>query len=471
MIPKSTLFLGSILISGLSYGIVPEGKPNFIIIFVDDLGYGDLSCYGHPTIRTPEIDKMAGEGLRFTQFYVGAAVCSPSRAALLTGRLANRTGVYGTKDPFGNKEVVFLQNSAGGLPLSEITLAEVLKAQGYATGIIGKWHLGHLPQYLPLNQGFDYWFGIDHHQNGPEKAVSMANDTILSDQMKINPGSRPWCSLYRNDTVIEENPDMLYFTQRFTKEAIGFIKKNKDKPFFLYFANNNPHIPLYATKDFAGKSKRGLYGDVVEEIDWSVGEILNTLKSLNIQENTLVYFISDNGPWLSARLRGGSAGLLRDGKNSTYEGGMRVPAIAWWPGKIKANTITSSLATTMDILPTLAHLSGANLSSHIVLDGIDLTDLLLEEKDQQRNMMYYYINANLYAIRKGPWKAHFITHDSYSPEAPVYHKVPLLYNLDIDPSEKFDLAGQYPEIVEEMKAEYERQKTIEAAPSEIDKQL
>lgn len=444
-------------------GNVPPKQPNFIVIFVDDLGYGDLSCYGHPTIMTPHLDRMADEGMRFTQFYVGAAVCSPSRAALLTGRLPLRTGVYGTKDPKGNKDVVFLQKSAGGLPLSEATVAEILKGKGYATGIVGKWHLGHLPQYLPLKQGFDYWFGIDHHQNGAQKAVSVAMDK--------NSQRRYWCSLYRNDTVIEENPDMLYFTQRFTKEAIGFIERNKDKPFFLYFANNNPHVPLLATSDFTGKSKRGLYGDVVEELDWSVGRILETLKELKIDKNTLVWFISDNGPWLTQLQRGGSAGILRDGKNSTFEGGMRVPAIAWWPGTIPANTISTSLATTMDLLTTLASLSGASLPENVFLDGLDITGILLTEKEHIREMVYYYINANLYAIRKGPWKAHFITHVSYSPEDPVVHQTPLLYNINMDPSEKYDVASGNPGIVEDLRKEYEKQKTLIPAPSEIDKEL
>lgn len=453
----------------LSYGKTLTTLPNFIIILADDLGYGDLSCYGHPTILTPNIDQLANEGMRFTQFYAGAAVSSPSRAALLTGRLAKNTGVYSTKDPLGNKEVVFLQNSAGGLPLSEITIAEILKNRGYRTGIIGKWHLGHMPEYLPVNQGFDYWFGIDHHQNGPVKVHSIATD--IDKPHDINTSKRPWCSLYRNDTIIEENPNMLYFTKRFTDEAVNFITKNKETPFFLYYATNAPHTPLYATESFIGKSKRGIYGDMLEELDWSIGKIVETLKKFEIDKNTLVIFLSDNGPWLTQKQRGGSAGLLRDGKNSAFEGGMRVPAIAWWPDKIQSNSVCASLATAMDILPTLTYFSDSKLPGDRYFDGIDISEILLDTKEHVREVVYYYINTNLYAIRKGSWKAHFITHTSYSQEDPVVHETPLLFNIDIDPSEKYDVADQYPDILKEIIKEYKIQELILPVQSEIDKHL
>lgn len=446
-----------------------DRHPSFIIIFVDDLGYGDLGCYGHPTIMTPNIDNMADEGMRFTQFYVGAAVCSPSRAALLTGRLAIRTGVYGTIDPVGNRGVVFLQNSIGGLPASEITIAEMLKEKGYATGLIGKWHLGHQPEFLPGKQGFDYWFGIDHHQNGVRRAPSIATDRLNPSGEEERAVKRPWCSLYRNDTVIEENPDMRYLTKRYTDEALRFISRNKDRPFFLYFANNNPHVPLYATEDFEGKSKRGIYGDVVEEIDWSVGKILEKLKELGIDRNTLVWFISDNGPWLQRRQNGGSAGLLREGKNSTWEGGMRVPCIAWWPGTVPAGGVSPSLIAAMDLFPTFAGLSGAKIPGDRTFDGVDITGVMKGAQGSPREFIYYYINDKLYAVRKGPWKAHFITHDSYTPDLPVVHEIPLLYHLEVDPSEKYDLSGKFPGIVEELTREYEKQKLIRPVPSEIDK--
>lgn len=437
-------------------------SPNIIIIFADDLGYGDIGSYGHPTILTPNLDKMAAEGMRFTQFYVGAAVCTPSRAALLTGRLGVRTGMYGNRD-------VLFPNSASGLPLQEITIAELLKTKGYSTGIIGKWHLGHLPEYLPLRQGFDFWFGIPYSNDMGKFGTTRPNPNNPNASAP-RPNAVP-LPLYRNDKVVEIEPDQHYLTQRYTEEAISFIKNNKQKnrPFFLYYASNFPHVPLYASPGFEGKSKRGLFGDVVAELDWSVGEILNTLKNLKIDKNTLVVFTSDNGPWLTQLDHGGSAGLLYEGKNSTYEGGMREPAIAWWPGKIKANTISSALATTMDLLPTFAKLSGAALPKDRVLDGMDISDLLLGKKDKVRNMIYYYINANLYAVRKGSWKAHFTTHPSYSRESPVAHDPPLLYNIDVDPSEKYNVAKQHPDIIEDLAREYEKQKAIVAVPAEMDK--
>jgi arylsulfatase A-like enzyme len=468
---KTILAIISLLFTNIGVGLTQSNLPNFIIILADDLGYGDLGCYGHPTILTPNLDKMAAEGMRFTQFYVGAAVCSPSRAALLTGRMGVRTGVYGNKDKKGNSGVVFLQNSTSGLPLNEITIAEMLKSKGYQTGIIGKWHLGHMPEFLPVYQGFDYWYGIDHHQNGISETSAPRANPDIKNKTTSGPNKRPWCSLYRNDKVIEENPNMLFFTKQYTVEAINFIKNNKDKPFFLYYANNNPHTPLFASSDFAGKSKRGLYGDVVTELDWSVGQILNTLKDLNIDKNTLVLFTSDNGPWLTQLQRGGSAGILFEGKNSTYEGGMREPAIFWWPGTIKANQTNTALAATMDLFPTILNLAGIELPKDRVYDGTDMMPLLTGQKQEVRDIIYYYINDNLYAVRKGSWKAHFTTHASYSAEAPVTHETPLLYNIDADPSEKYNLAKQHPDIIEDLRKVYEKQKTIIAAPPEINKEL
>lgn len=454
------LFIPLIAINTVQLNAQPK-KPNIIIIFADDLGYGDLGCYGHPTILTPNLDNMAKEGMRFTQFYVGAAVCSPSRASLLTGRLGIRTGVYG-------KRSVFFPDSPGGLPLDEITIPEILKTKGYATGIIGKWHLGSRPEYLPIHQGFDYWFGIpysndmgkvgnNHPQPGnPDATFEKKNYVPLP--------------LYRNGQIIETEPDQHYLTQRYTTEAVGFIKKNHraNKPFFLYYASNFPHIPLYASPSFEGKSKRGRYGDVVTELDWSIGQVLKTLKELKIDKNTLVIFTSDNGPWLQMKDYGGSAGLLFEGKNSTYEGGMREPAIAWWPGKIKANTVSTSLANSMDLLPTFAKLSGANVPGDRILDGTDISDLLFGIKDKVRNIVYYYISDNLYAIRKGAWKAHFTTHPSYSKEAPQPHNPPLLYNIENDPSEKYDVAKYHPGIVADLTKEYQKQKAIVPAPAQMD---
>jgi len=460
-IRKVSLLLLSLVTINIVHLYAQAKQPNIIVIFADDLGYGDLGCYGNPTILTPNLDKMAAEGMRFTQFYVGAAVCSPSRAALLTGRLGIRTGVYGKRD-------VFFPNSPSGLPLKEVTIPELLKTKGYATGIIGKWHLGSLPQFLPRQQGFDYWFGIPY-SNDMGKIGNNRPDPEKPNASFEKPNAIP-LPLYRNDSVIETEPDQHYLTQRYTKEALSFIKNSRqgNKPFFLYYANNFPHIPLYASPAFEGKSKRGLYGDVIAELDWSVGQIIKTLKEQKLDKNTLVIFTSDNGPWLLMKDYGGSAGPLYEGKNSTYEGGMREPAIAWWPGKIKPNTISDALANAMDFLPTFAKLSGAELPKDREFDGTDISDLLFSKTDKVREMIYYYINQNLYAVRKGKWKAHFTTHASYSREAPVAHDTPLLYNIEVDPSEKYDVAKQYPAIVEALKNEYEKQKKVIPAPAEMD---
>jgi arylsulfatase A len=430
--------------------------PNFIIIFADDLGYGDLSCFGHPTIRTPNIDRLASQGMRFTQFYVAANVCSPSRAALLTGRLPVRTGVY---------PGVFRTNSSSGLPLNEITIAELLKAKNYNTAIIGKWHLGSQPEFLPTKQGFDYYFGIPYSNdmgeagtfaNAPEKAVYKAKNPPLP--------------LYRNNEVIEYEPDQHQLTRRYTDEALGFIRKNKHNPFFLYYPNNFPHVPLYASKDFEGSSKRGIYGDVVQELDWSVGKILDELKALKLDKNTLVVFTSDNGPWLLLQEYGGSAGLLYEGKGSCYEGGMREPFIAWWPGKIPANVTNEALASSMDILPTFASLANIDLPKDRSYDGVNIQDLFFGKAQKIRDVIYYYNSEQLRAVRKGPWKAHLITQASYTKDKPEVRNPPLLYNLETDPSEKYDVGAQHPEIIKELQDLYDQQiKNVIPAESEINK--
>lgn len=453
---KNILFLVAVrtfFLSFLSLGAQNKTintPPNIIVIFADDLGYGDLGCYGHPTINTPSLDKMAAEGLRFTQFYVGASVCTPSRAALLTGRLPIRSGMAGS-DSSGN---VLYPRSTGGLPASEITIAEALREKDYQSAIIGKWHLGHKEGFLPLNHGFDYWFGIPY-----------SND-MIPPRYK----TAPLLPLYENEKVIESDPDQRLLTKRYTEKAIHFITENKDRPFFLYYPNNFPHTPLYASDDFQNKSRRGLYGDVVEELDWSVGEILKTLKSLGIAENTLVIFTSDNGPWLLRDVEGGSAGLLYEGKSSSYEGGYRVPAIAWWPGTIKAGETTASVAATMDIYATALKLADVELPKDRKIDGSDLYPLLTDSKKEVRDIVYYYTRHQLYAVRKGAWKAHFTTRPSYKKEVPPKeHVPPLLFNIENDPSEQYEVGQYHPEIIEELKKLFEAHlNDIEPVISQLD---
>ena len=301
--------------AGVEKSIVKQ--PNFIIIFTDDQGYGDLGCYGNPTINTPNLDKMASEGCKLTQFYGGSSVCTPSRAALMTGCYPKRVGPH--------KGVLF-QHSSTGLNPSEETIPEILKQKNYATGMIGKWHLGHHKKFLPVNQGFDYYYGYPY-----------SNDMSAKEQMKMqNKKRKGRLPLMRNTEVLEWDPEQSKTTKSFTKEAINFIKKSKDNPFFLYFAHPQPHIPLYRSKGFEYVSTRGTYGDVIQEIDWSVGEILKTLKEEGIDDNTMVIFTSDNGPWKKFKTHGGSSGPLREGKGTTYEGGQREPFIVRWPGKVPA---------------------------------------------------------------------------------------------------------------------------------------
>jgi arylsulfatase A-like enzyme len=418
-------------------------QPNVVIIFADDLGYGDLGCYGHPTIRTPNLDKMAAEGMKFTSFYSAAEVCTPSRAALLTGRLPIRTGMC------SDARRVLFPDSAGGLPASEVTLAEALKAKGYATACVGKWHLGHLPQYLPTRHGFDTYFGIPYSNDMdrlPDKGPK-GRDAFLA------PKSEYWnVPLMRDEKVIERPADQNAVTKRYTEEAVKFIKANKAKPFFVYLPHTMVHVPLFASKDFNGKSPRGPYGDALEELDWSVGEILKALREEKLDGKTLVFFSSDNGPWLQFGEHGGSAGPLRDGKGSTWEGGMREPGIAWWPGTIPAGVTTQEMASTMDLYVTAIKLAGGEVPSDRPIDGYDITPLLTGKGKSPRDTMYFYRGTKLFAVRHGPWKAHFLTQPAYGgKDGPTEHDPPLLYHLGRDPGEKADVAKDNPEVVKQLK--------------------
>jgi arylsulfatase A-like enzyme len=416
----------------LAGGPVP---PNIVILFADDLGYGDLGCYGHPSIRTPHLDRMAAEGLRFTDFYSAAEVCSPSRAALLTGRYPIRSGMC------GDRRVLF-PNSKGGLPDAEITIAEALKQRGYATGHIGKWHLGIHPGSRPHDQGFDESFGLPYSNDMDARA-----DLPRGSSGSPAPPRDGWnVPLIRNGEIVERPADQTTLTKRYAAEAVAFIKKNKQRPFFLYLAHTMPHVPLFASPEFAGKSRRGIFGDTVEEIDWSVGQVLDTLRSEGLAGNTLVFFTSDNGPWLIQGLQGGSAGLLRDGKGSTFEGGMREPGIAWWPGRIRPG-VTSELATTMDLFSTSLALAGVPLPADRPIDGIDLSPLLFDGFSLPPRPFLYYRGDKLAACRVGNFKAHFFTQTGYGQPRPEIHDPPLLYDLAIDPSERFDVAKDHPDVL------------------------
>ncbi len=432
-------------------------RPNFVIIYADDLGYGDLGCFGHPTIRTPNLDRMAAEGVKLTQFYSAASICTPSRAALLTGRLPIRNGMC------SDKRGVLFPNSGGGIPASEITIAEMLQKSGYTSACVGKWHLGHLPQFLPTSNGFDYYFGIPY-SNDMDRAQGAHRDACTNP--KVEYFNVP---LMRNKEIIERPADQNTITKRYTEEAVQFIKKPKSKPFFLYLAHSMPHVPLFASEDFKDTSLRGIYGDVITEIDWSVGQVLDTLRQEGLAENTLVIFSSDNGPWLVFKEHGGSAGLLRDGKGSTWEGGMREPTIAWWPGRIKAGSVITDMTSTLDVFPTLAEFAGSRMRKDRVYDGYSMVDLLTGKAKGKRNIMYFYRGTQLRAIRKGPWKMHLYTRTEYQGRKVEKHDPPLLYNVEGDPSEKYDVAAKHPDVIEDLTKEIEKHKsTVRTVPSQLE---
>jgi len=445
----SRLLATVVLVSVVNLAIGADPPPNFVVIFADDLGYGDLGCYGHPTIRTPHLDRMAAEGIRFTQFYAAECVCTPSRAALMTGRLPIRSGMCGD-----TRRVVF-PNSAGGLPADEITLAEALQERGYATACIGKWHLGHLPQYLPTENGFDEYLGLPY-SNDMDRVPDLGPKGRAAFD---HPLSKYWnVPLMRGTEIIERPADQTTLTKRYTEAAVAFIQAHKDQPFFVYVPHTMVHVPLFRSQRFEDVSARGLYGDCLEEVDWSVGRILDTLRELQLDRNTLVWFSSDNGPWLTYGDQGGSAGLLRDGKGSTWEGGMRVPGIAWWPGRIAPETVSQELASTLDVLPTCVTLAGGTAPKDRPIDGYDLSPVLFGTGEPPRNEMFYYRGRRLMAARLGPWKAHFVTQDAYGPNSkqPTEHNPPLLYQLDHDPSESRDVADVNPAVIADIRALVDR---------------
>lgn len=463
---KKTLCPHSVFLSSLAFLLLlaVQGEAqknrsieNFVILFADDQGYGDLGCYGHPTIRTPNIDRMAAEGQRWTTFYTAENVCTPSRAGLLTGRLPIRNGMYSD-----HRRVLF-PDSDGGIPASEITLAELLKNAGYHTAAIGKWHLGHLPPYLPTSNGFDSYFGIPYSNDMDRIPSVTAREAIMNPRIEYFQ-----VPLMRNEAIVERPADQTTITKRYTADAVRIISENKKKPFFLYLAYSLPHVPLFASQDFRGKSKRGLYGDVVEEIDWSVGEILKTLKKEKLDKKTLVVFTSDNGPWVIWDENGGSAGPLHGAKATGYEGGQRVPAIFWAPGHIKPAVITD-MGSTLDLFPTIGKLAGVAMPTDRTYDGYDLTGVLLGGGESPRKEMFYYHGTRIFAARKGDFKLYFYENNPNGyPERMRKLDTLKLYNLQHDPSEKFDVAAENAGVMEEIKAMVRQH---EAAVVHVDTQI
>ena len=393
-------------------------KPNIVYIFADDLGYGDLSCYVAKDINTPNIDQIAKQGIKFTEFYSASSVCSPSRAALLTGRYPQRMGI----------NTVFFPESFTGIPDTEITIPEILKEKGYATGIVGKWHLGHHYQYLPLQQGFDEYFGIPY-SNDMESVVYMRGNEVESYKVKQQ-----------------------YITKTYTKEAQKFITKNKDNSFFLYIAHSMPHVPLYASEEFIGTSKRGLYGDVVQELDWSVGQILKSLREHGILENTLIVFSSDNGPWLAMKEDGGSAGDLREGKTFTFDGGMKVPTVAMWKNRIPQGIINTEVASQMDWFPTIANITGSSIPKGLVIDGLDISKVLTDKGNRKNSDLLFLDGKQLQGYRSGQWKVKLPYKGFRGNKWKQFVKAhdTLLFNLNTDPGEKNNLFEKYPEKAKEI---------------------
>lgn len=413
--------------------------PNIVIIFADDMGYGDLGSYGATGWETPNLDQLAADGTKFTQFYVPHAVCSASRAALLTGAYANRLEIFGALD----------HSAKHGLNPEETTIAEMLKTKGYSTGIVGKWHLGHQPEFLPSKQGFDSYFGLPYS----------------NDMWPHHPETKnyyPPLPLYEGDSVIQILDDQSQLTTWYTEKAVSFIEENQEKPFFLYLAHSMPHVPLFVSEKFKGKSEQGMYGDVMMEIDWSVGQVRAKLKELGLEENTLIIFTSDNGPWLSYGGHAGTTGGLRAGKGTSLDGGIRVPAIFTWPGQIPAGKVQDQAAMTIDVFPTIASLTESNLPD-LKIDGRNIWPLLQGEKMDDKPYYAYYNQNELQAVIYGKWKVVYPHRYRIIPEGtelrndgfPVNYlyldfEKTELYDLEKDPAESTDVKDQFPEIMAQM---------------------
>ncbi len=435
----------ALLVLALITGCAPESDdpsnatsaPNVVIIFLDDVGYGDLGTYGHPTIRTPNMDRMAAEGVKLTGFYAAAPSCSPSRAGLLTGRYPVRAGILWALGP----------EEENGIPAEEWTLPEALKERGYRTAAVGKWHLGSWPGLLPTEHGFDSFFGLLY-----------SNDMI-----------RPWVNtdrpleLYRDTEPIEHPVDQATLTRRYTEESVRFIEESAagDEPFFLYLAHSMAHVPLYRSPEFEGRSAGGKYGDVIEELDWSVGQVRQALEEAGVAENTFVFVTSDNGPWAEMPDRmfseghiqpwdAGTSGPLRGSKASTWEGGLRVPAIAWWPGRLPAGRSSPELGTVMDLFPTIASLAGSAAAPDRPFDGRDIMPWL-EGLEASPNELFFYVNPGVVrGVRDRRWK---LLLRRPAPDTGLRAE---LYDLESDPYERFDVAGDHPDVVERLRGEMTR---------------
>jgi arylsulfatase A-like enzyme len=412
-----------LLISSTALHAKTTKKPNVIIIFCDDLGYADLGVTGSKLNRTPHLDKLANEGIRFTDSYASASLCTPSRMGLLTGRYAIRSGVVDILQPW----------STTGIDTSEVTIARMLQDNGYYTGIIGKWHLGHAYDHLPLQNGFQEYYGIPYSNN-------------------MDP-----CNYYRGNKVDVENVDQSQTTQTYTKEAIRFLKENKDRPFFLYLAHNMPHTPIFASEQFKGKSKNGLYGDVIEELDWGVGQVMKTLEDLDLDENTLVIFSSDNGPWLTMGPHGGSAFPFFQGKITNWEGGQREPTLAYWKGKIEPQ-VYSGMTTLLDWFPTIASITNSEVPKDRIMDGKDISDVLFNGGQREDEEFFYFHRHFVRAYRSGDYKL-FLPEEvkkgnRFIADVPAHDT--LLFNIRYDVAETVNLASIYPEKVKEMALEVER---------------
>lgn len=446
----TSLFLMlAIAVQSFAQRPAPATQPNVILIFLDDMGNGDLGVTGALDYQTPNLDRMASEGVRFTNFVTAQAVCSASRTGLLTGCYPNRLGISGA---------LFPTDSIGINP-TETTIAEMLKQKGYATAAVGKWHLGHHKMFLPLQHGFDEYFGIPYSNDMWPVMFDGTPAPETHRKYKLPP--LPLIRGNEKAAEIRTLDDQATLTKRYTEEAVSFIKRNARKPFFLYMPHSMPHVPIAASAQFKGKSKQGMFGDVMMEIDWSVGEILKTLKEQGIDKNTIVMFTSDNGPWLNFGNHAGSSSGFREGKGTVWEGGHRVPCIVRWKGKLKEGTVCNKLSSTIDLMPTIAAISGADLPTHKI-DGVNLWSML-EGKDvtPRREFYYYYGKNGLRAVRLDDWKL-MLPHNgqSYENQLPGNDGFPgetkivpvslALYDLRRDPGERYDVKDKYPEIVAQL---------------------